>query len=1028
MDPITVLNLAGNVAQFIDLGCKMYSMGSELYRSASGHLVEDAQLQSACESLELLTSQKVSTISIGAPTGQQVLSEAEQELLKIAGECQTLTKELQQVFAPLKVEEGKTENSHVSKTFARTSTSTIQKRLRVVRTVLRRLKKSGEIDQLSKRLDGLRSRLATCLLYLVHDEQSTTHVSLQAMAADQRNRQTHTMTEIQHLNAQNLEILQQLTSLQRATSSMAKTLSRTPPHHPRRLPRGDPGRSQAQAQAQAGLDKISSQLLAWIQQSEETAAHQRLLRSLHHPSLATRHAAIPDAQAHTFEWVFSAPPSSPNSSPNPPTTFPAWLAHPHPTAPFWIAGKPGSGKSTLMKFLHNHPQTAAGLRAWARSGDAHTKTDNTNDDNDENVPTIITAAFFFTKAGSSPLQRSPEGLLRALLSEVLLSARGELGARLARVAFPERWEEALIAGSATATAMWTWTREELLEGWRRVGRASGVFLWVHLVVNSLLDGLRNEDRLSDLERRLRLLPISLEEYFLHMWNNLGDAYQQQAARTLCVALAADRPLTLMTYSMLDEEEDGFSIKWEPRPMTQDELIHRHQVIQKRLNARCKDLLEVKACWTGKQTFPPRSQRSPENEASAREFFAYRVELLHRTVVEFLTSDEMQERLRAQLPADFNPWKQLCHAYLGQIKRVSTTPRNVFHNGPMSSLVEDLVDCVRKIATGPEHRQEHIQLMLELRKVMGECEDETATKASVLLLPALGAEQNSTGSLELDFLVYCVRKGLIVFVQDQLQHEFRSITPQDCSLLIRASLHLSESSSSTGIPDPAMLLLLLEHVDPSQRTSLQAIWNEFLSEAASRWEEYLISTRIVTSQIINILLDAGLDGVEPGTSQILPWPDVLLMSRSNWTSGSERLCELICSAIDKLLSRGTDVNAVYKDGTLWEHFVGNMADRSIDVQIRRRLHGSLRVFVERGADSKIRWRRDGIGAACQGEVVELLLKVYSDAELAQIGLCRENRSARGAGRLGDSEPRKSGGFGLAGSMWSAWSTWFGPHAA
>lgn len=168
MDPIAALGLAGNVAQFIDLGCKVFSMAGELYRSASGRLVEDVQLQSASEALSLLTSLQVSRTSFGGPAGQNVLSPAEQELLVIADSCRTLTKEIQEAFDFLRLDEVKDTSSPTSpKSFANERHRKIYRRIDVFRVVSRRTKKSGEIDRLSKRLDGLRGRFTICLLSLV---------------------------------------------------------------------------------------------------------------------------------------------------------------------------------------------------------------------------------------------------------------------------------------------------------------------------------------------------------------------------------------------------------------------------------------------------------------------------------------------------------------------------------------------------------------------------------------------------------------------------------------------------------------------------------------------------------------------------------------------------------------------------------------------------------------------------------------------------------------------------------------------
>ena len=63
-----------------------------------------------------------------------------------------------------------------------------------------------------------------------------------------------------------------------------------------------------------------------------------------------------------------------------------------------------------------------------------------------------------------------------------------------------------------------------------VEKASGVFLWVHLVVKSLLAGLLNGDRVSDLERRLDLLPPDLEHLYDKMLNSLDPFYYSHASQ------------------------------------------------------------------------------------------------------------------------------------------------------------------------------------------------------------------------------------------------------------------------------------------------------------------------------------------------------------------------------------------------------------------------------------------------------------------------------------------------------------------
>ncbi|KAF2250205.1 hypothetical protein BU26DRAFT_455728, partial [Trematosphaeria pertusa] len=87
---------------------------------------------------------------------------------------------------------------------------------------------------------------------------------------------------------------------------------------------------------------------------------------------------------------------------------------------FHIAGKLGSGKSTLMKFLRDHPRTKADLRKWAGNRK------------------LVLASFFFWRPGSS-LQKSLKGLRRSLLHDLLQAIPG-----LVRVVFPRQWQQAAL--------------------------------------------------------------------------------------------------------------------------------------------------------------------------------------------------------------------------------------------------------------------------------------------------------------------------------------------------------------------------------------------------------------------------------------------------------------------------------------------------------------------------------------------------------------------------------------------------------
>ncbi|KAL2836736.1 hypothetical protein BJX68DRAFT_273368 [Aspergillus pseudodeflectus] len=72
------------------------------------------------------------------------------------------------------------------------------------------------------------------------------------------------------------------------------------------------------------------------------------------------------------------------------------------------------------------------------------------------------------------------------------------------------------------------TASELIES--VLQRADGVFLWVRLVVASLLEGLGNRDTIEDLQERLLLLPDDLSDLYDNMLNSIPPRYQERAAK------------------------------------------------------------------------------------------------------------------------------------------------------------------------------------------------------------------------------------------------------------------------------------------------------------------------------------------------------------------------------------------------------------------------------------------------------------------------------------------------------------------
>jgi hypothetical protein len=128
-------------------------------------------------------------------------------------------------------------------------------------------------------------------------------------------------------------------------------------------------------------------------------AEQSLLKSLSFQEKNMRLNNIPEAHATTFSWIFDETATASNRR----SEFVRWLrSDPGDNSIFWIGRKPGSGKSTLMKYLYSHKETVAHLRQWA------------------GTQKLAIGSHFFWSAGSS-LQKTQEGLLRTLHSLCIIA-------------------------------------------------------------------------------------------------------------------------------------------------------------------------------------------------------------------------------------------------------------------------------------------------------------------------------------------------------------------------------------------------------------------------------------------------------------------------------------------------------------------------------------------------------------------------------------------------------------------------------
>jgi hypothetical protein len=115
-------------------------------------------------------------------------------------------------------------------------------------------------------------------------------------------------------------------------------------------------------------------------------------RTSFHRTMNDRQTRIPEYYGHTFEWALREAPCTGQTW----SSLVEWLRN--GTGIYWINGKAGSGKSTLMRYIYEHPLKEELLKEWARP-----------------LPlSVASAGFFFWNSGIVE-QRSQSGLLRSLL-------------------------------------------------------------------------------------------------------------------------------------------------------------------------------------------------------------------------------------------------------------------------------------------------------------------------------------------------------------------------------------------------------------------------------------------------------------------------------------------------------------------------------------------------------------------------------------------------------------------------------------
>ncbi|KAI1452174.1 hypothetical protein F4805DRAFT_448534 [Annulohypoxylon moriforme] len=675
MEAVAALGLASNVLQLIECGYKVVVMAKELHESGQEATYSNNNASFVAQELQELSLRVMKQLPTSDPTDD------EKALCRLAEQCKQLSNKLLVLLDSLKIKKsgGKFD---------------------LLTGVLRNIRKKRERDQLQADLDNYRQQLNVQINRMSH--------------SDLARRLDETLSTASMTQQGILHLRDQVRKLQQASRIDSANMA---------------------------------DFFHKLQRAVETPLeYLAILERLRDPRMLSRFENVDTAHRKTFEWLLQGPGTSQRDEQTVFETkyrkhkeFIAWLEedlessltdpHKHITgsleqpslnAPrrrsiFRISGKPGAGKSTLMKFICENDITHEKLKAW--SGDKQ----------------LICAKAFFWRFGDDE-QKNLAGLTKSLLYQILKAAP-----RLIPVAFPQeatnRMALNILLGSPRAFEShkmiffidgldefdgrpleliqeiigWTkkssenlkicvssreWNEFEvgfgrypslriheltyadiknfvmdrfneieelstLVDGAKLgtlaevvVIKAEGVFLWVRVVLAAIEQGVLNGDDFEDLREKVDAFPTELKDLYQYLLNSIPERDRQKAFETLIFTY--HRACSLLQYKFLSDlsRDSNFARNMTMEPLPEKDLRRHLANTRRQINGRCKGFLEIR----------------PAMEESFRGDEV--VSFMHSTVYEFLEQPKTTEIIKPYIHG-INMLDRLCQAFIAFAKSIDT---------------------------------------------------------------------------------------------------------------------------------------------------------------------------------------------------------------------------------------------------------------------------------------------------------------------------------------------------------------------
>jgi hypothetical protein len=282
-----------------------------------------------------------------------------------------------------------------------------------------------------------------------------------------------------------------------------------------------------------------------------------------------------------------------------------------------------------------------------------------------------------------------------------------------------------------------------------VQSAQGVFLWVFLVVRSLLSDITPQTRLDTLLEKLADIPSDLEKYFESMLFRIEESCLEQTAHKFLVTLQAVQTMPLMSYWFMDHKSIDDIIGMIPEPLAPEIAAQRLRDAARSLEIQCKGLLKVYSLEVGQ-------------DLGHTWLFEHRVDFLHRTVADYLLTADMQIFLQKWSLDSFNGDLDICLASLALVK---TTPsQHILYREP--SKVPSILHLFFSHVKFLEATDDRYNVLLdEVRSTLEKQNEDLDDIKGLILGP--GNYWSYQSSFNFSILYHCVSYALEKYVSSQL---------------------------------------------------------------------------------------------------------------------------------------------------------------------------------------------------------------------------------------------------------------------